>query len=72
MLPGDVSPESSQRLDLSQRYLFFKEIRSWGFPDFLGDSVALERNLRDKGHLGGEIQNTPFPDHTYPPPGSNL
>jgi hypothetical protein len=30
-------------------------------PDFLGDSVVLERNLLDEDERGGESQNTLFP-----------
>jgi hypothetical protein len=44
-------------------------------PDFLVDSFVPERNLRDKGHLGAEIQNTLFPYPAYclpPPPASYL
>jgi len=35
------------------------------FPEFLENTVIHERNLRDKSHLEGEIQNTVFPYPAY-------
>ena len=56
-------PKPSGRTIEGADYNYFGEVNTSGgeFSELLRNTLVPERNLRGKGHLGGEIQNTHFP-----------